>query len=443
VAFSAETAVNQHYLRGQLLLEQGRFDLAVTELRQAVIADPEASAAHSALALALLRAERVQEALKSAEAALEKNPNDDYAHWIMALIHLERSEVKLAEASVSQAIELDPECPANRGLLARILCDGNRFEEAVAAADAGLALDAANDVCLTFRARALMGLGRKTEADRVADKLLAEDPEDAWNHCLRGEQLLEQGDSAGARVHFLEALRIDPRNNYARSGLATSLKARSPLYGVALGLLLRLGRLRSWAIWGGIILLVVVLRFGDAFVNRHPDWMVAYEGGKALLWGALILVMIANPVFDLLLRFDPEGRHALSPDELKATNWYLPCLGFGALCALWSWLGKGASLPRGMGMASFFLCFAVTQVFEATPGYVRRRMAVFTATAGVCLLLTPFVLFSGLLLAIAKHGAMAMKVILFTIWLPSLVMLYTASSEDLRHWLEKRRPDTD
>jgi tetratricopeptide (TPR) repeat protein len=435
--------VNQHYLRGQLLMEQGRFDLAVGELRQAVTVDPEESAMHSALALALARSGRIQEALKSAEAALEKNPNDDYAHWMMALVRLERSELKPAEASIRQAIALDPECPANRGLLARILCDSNRFEEALAAADAGLAMDASHDLCLTFRARALMGLGRKAEADQAAGKLLEEDPEDAWNHSLRGEQLLEQGDSAGARVHFLEALRIDPRNEYARLGLATSLKARSPLYGIVLGLLLRAGRLRSWAIWGGIIVLVLVLRFGDAFVSRRPDWMVAYEGGKALLWGALILVMIANPVFDLLLRFDPDGRHALSPDELKATNWYLPCLGFGALCALWSWQGKGASLPRGMGMASFFLCFAVTQVFEATPGYVRRWMAILTAAAGACLVLTPFVLFSGLLLAIAKHSAIGIKIILLTIWLPSLVMLYTAFSEDIRHWLEKRRPDTD
>ena len=435
--------MNQHYLRGQLLIDQGRFDLAVGELRQAVTVDPEESAMHSALALALARSGRIQEALKSAEAALEKNPNDDYAHWMMALVRLERSELKPAEASIRQAIALDPECPANRGLLARILCDSNRFEEALAAADAGLAMDASHDLCLTFRARALMGLGRKAEADQAAGKLLEEDPEDAWNHSLRGEQLLEQGDSAGARVHFLEALRIDPRNEYARMGLATSLKARSPLYGIVLGLLLRVGRLRSWAIWGGIIVLVLVLRFGDAFVSRHPDWMVAYEGGKALLWGAMILVMIANPVFDLLLRFDPDGRHALSPDELKATNWYLPCLGFGALCALWSWQGKGASLPRGMGMASFFLCFAVTQVFESTPGYVRRWMAILTATAGACLVLTPFVLFSGLLLAIAKHNVMGVKLILLTIWLPSAVMLYTACSEDIRNWLEKRRPDGD
>jgi hypothetical protein len=94
--------------------------------------------------------------------------------------------------------------------------------------------------------------------------------------------------------------------------------------------------------------------------------------------------MIANPIFDLMLRFDSEGRHALSADELRATNWYLPCLGFGGLCLIWMCLSKGGALPRELGMASFLLCFAVSQVFEAT---------------------------------------------------------YTAFSDDLRNWLEKRRPD--
>jgi hypothetical protein len=38
---------------------------------------------------------------------------------------------------------------------------------------------------------------------------------------------------------------------------------------------------------------------------------------------------------------------------------------------------------------------------------------------------------------------MGVKIILLTIWLPSVVMLYTACSEDIRNWLEKRRPDGD
>ena len=435
--------MNTHFLRGKLLVNQGRFDLAIEELRKAITLDQADSTSHALLGLALLRAGRGQEAVKSAELALEKDPNDDYAHWMMALIRLERNELKTAETSIRQAIQLDSHSAPTHGLLARILCDGNRFDEALRAADEGLAIDPTDDLCLTFRARALMGLGRKTEADQVANKLLEEDPEDGWNHCLRGDQLLLQGDSTGARVHFLEALRLDPRNEYARYGLATSLKARSLIYGILLKALLGLSKFRGWAMWAAMIFLVLGLRFGDRIVNQHPEWMVPYEGAKALLWAALIIIMIANPIFDLLLRFDPEGRHALSPDELSATNWYLPCLGFGVLCLGWLCLSKGGTVPRGMGMASFFLCSAVSQVFEARPGYVRTRMAILTSIAGACLVLTTLLLVSGLFLLFAKLGPLGGRFLVALIWVPAMVMLYTAFSDDLRNWLERRRPDED
>jgi hypothetical protein len=238
-------------------------------------------------------------------------------------------------------------------------------------------------------------------------------------------------------------LRIDPRKNYARYGLATSLKARSPVYGVVLAVLLRLNRLRGWAMWGGVILLFGVLRFGDSFVRNHADWIVPFESAKALLWAALILVIIANPVFDILLRFDREGQHALSPDERRATNWYFPCLALGAACALWTWIGHGASLPRGMGMAAFFLCSAVTQAFEPASAYARRRMIVFTAIAGACLLLAPVVGFIGIFLLATKRGAVGLSLVLFSLWLPVLVMLFAAFSEEIRNWLERHRPDND
>lgn len=435
--------MNQHYFRGNLLLDQGRFEQAIEELRKSVALNPDSSVAHSALALALLRAGRGQEAVKTAEAALEQNPNDDNAHWMMALIRTERNELKAAEAAILQAIELDPECAMNRGMLARIYCEANRFEQALAAADAGLAIDASNDLCLTFRARALMGLGRKGEADQIAGKLLEEDPEDEWNHCLRGEQLLAQGDSAGARVHFLEALRIEPRNEVARYGLATSLKARSLVYGVLLKVLLRLSTFRGWAMWGALIGLFLGLRFGDKFVSQHPYWMVPYEGAKALFWAGLLIVMIANPVFDLLLRFDRDGKHALSEDELKATNWYLPCIAFAALCLVWMCFAKNPTLPRGMAMASFFLCLAVSQVFEATPGYVRRRMAILTALAGASLVLTPVAMIVGVILIAAKLGYVGARLILVMFWMPIAVMLFTMFADDIRNWLEKRRPDVE
>ena len=436
--------MNAHFLRGRLLLDQQRFAQAITELRLAVNESPDHAFILSTLTIALLRANRWQEAMETIRTALAKEPDDAYNYWVLTLVWLERNHLKEAEESIKQAIELDPDDADQHGLQARVHFERNRFAEALAAADAGLALDASNDLSLTYRARALMALGQKDEAHAVADTLLSENPEDAWNHCLRGDQLVEQGNYEAARKHYLEALRLDPRSEVARYGLATCLKARSPIYGLLLKGLLFLDRFRGWSLWGGIILLFLALRFGDAFVLKHPDLIVPYEVGKALLWAAVVLFSIANPIFDLLLRFDRDGRHALSDDERRATNWYLVCFGFAALCGLWAFATKSSGIPRGLGFAALFFCRAISETFNASPGYVRKWMARCTLFTAGCLIISPFIGIAGLMaVIITKEVNPGLILIRTAIWLPVLVIFYAAFADDVRGWFEKRQPDAD
>lgn len=436
--------MNAHFLRGRLLLDQQRFDQAIAELRLALNESPEQAFILSSLSIALLRGNRWQEAMETIRAALSKEPDDAYHYWVLTLIWLERSHLKEAEESIKQAIELAPDDADNHGLQARILFERDRFTEALAAADAGLAIDASNDLSLTYRARALMALGQKVEAHAVAETLLSESPEDAWNHCLRGDQLIEQGNYDEARKHYLEALRLDPRSEVARYGLATCLKARSPIYGLLLKGMLFLDKFRGWSLWGALILILVAIRFGNTFIIKHPDWMVAYEATKALLWGAVILLSIANPIFDLLLRFDRDGRHALSDDERRATNWYLVCFGFAALCAAWAFAAKPSGIPRGLGIASLFFCRAISETFNATPGYVRMWMARCTLLAAGCLIISPFVGIAGMIaVVITKEVNPGLILIRAAIWLPVLVVIYASFADDVRGWFEKRQPDAN
>lgn len=436
--------MNAHFLRGRLLLDQQRFEQAIAELRLAVSENPEQAFIQSTLTIALLRANRWQEAMETIRSALAKEPDDAYNHWVLTLVWLERNHLKEAEESIKQAIEIDPDDADHHGLLARVLYERNRFNEALAAADAGLALDASNDLSLTYRARALMSLGQKSEAHAVADTLLSENPDDAWNHCLRGDQLVEQGDYENARTHYLEALRLDPRFEAARIGLATCLKARSPIYGLLLKGLLFLSRFTGWSVWAGLILFFLAIRFGDAFVLKHPEWLVTYEAAKMLLWAVLILFAIANPVFDLLLRFDRDGQHALSEDERRATNWYLACFGFAALCAAWAFTAKSSGIPRGLGIAALFFCRAISETFSATPGYVRQWMARCTIIAACCLMLSPFVGIAGLVsVIITKEIQPGLTLIRTAIWLPVAVVIYSAFADDIREWFEQRQPDAD
>jgi tetratricopeptide (TPR) repeat protein len=434
--------MQSHLIRGDLLLNQERFELAIEEYRQALTGDPTNGFVHLRLATALLRSGRWNEALRSADVALEHEPNEPAVFFTRALIYLERSMLKEAEAAIRQAIELEPDDPDNHGLLARVLYERSRFQDALDATEQGLALDASNDFCLTYRARALSSLGRHEESHGISEELLREDPLDSWNHCLRGEELLAMGKPHEARVHFLESLRLSPGNPAAREGFAIALKARSPIFGAILNLCLWIQRFKARYIWGALIGLFVLMRIGGGIVEKHPEWGVAWEIFRAVFFGGFILLALANPMFDLILRFDPEGRHALSDDEKRATNWYLVCFGLAGLCGLWAaWSGNGL-MPRQIGIAFFILCGAVYETFQATPGYVRKRMGWLTLILGVLLATLPVAGPLLLVLCLAwKFKLGALIALQYILWLPVAVMLVSMFADGIRGWLEQRRPD--
>lgn len=434
--------MQSHLIRGDLLLNQDRFEMAIEEYRQALAGDPTNAFVHLRLASALLRAGRWNEALRSADVALAHEPNEPSVHMTRALIYLERSMLKEAEAAVRQAIELEPADADNHGLLARTLYERSRFQEALDATEQGLGLDASNDLCLTYRARALSSLGRHEESHGISEELLREDPLDSWNHCLRGEELLSLGKPHEARVHFLESLRLSPGNPAARQGFAIALKARSPIFGFILNFCLWSQRFKARYLWGALILMFVVMRMGDGIVAKHPEWGVAWEIFRTVFFGTFIFLFLANPMFDLILRFDPEGKHALSDDERRATNWYLVCFALAGLCGLWTaWSGNGF-LPRQMGLAFLLLTGAVYETFQATPGYVRRRMAWVTIILGILIATLPVV--GPLLLIVSLAWKLKLGMLFavqYIVWLPLVVMLASVFADSLRNWLERQRPD--
>lgn len=434
--------MQSHLIRGDLLLNQERFDMAIEEYRQALSGDPTNGFVHLRLSTALLRAGRWNEALRSADVALAQEPNEPGVFVTRTLIYLDRSMLKEAEASIQKAIALEPDDPDHHGLLARVLYERSRFPEALTASEQGLALDAGSELCLTYRARTLSALGRHEESRGISEELLREDPLDSWNHCLRGEELLMHGAPHQARVHFLESLRLAPGNQAAREGFAMALKARSPIFGAILSCCLWIQRFKARYVWATLIALLVIVRAGGSFVANHPEWALAWEIFRTVLFGFFILLFIANPMFDLILRFDPEGRHALSDDEKRATNWYLVCFGLAALCGLWTaWSGNG-SLPRQMGVVFLILSGLVYETFQASPGYVRKRLGWLTFACGALIATLPIV--GPLLLVLsltARFRLGAMFALQYIIWLPVIVVLVSGFSDSIRKWLERRRPD--
>lgn len=436
--------MSKDHLRARQLINQGRHPEALELLRKARAESPWSDVIAHDLALTLVRLDRAQEGTAVAEQMIAEDPDNAFAHATLGLVLLQRSRAAEGQEAFARALALDPEDATIHGLLARAHLEGDKPAEALAVTETGLAIDPDNDLCLTFRAQALLALGRGDEARAISERLLQLDPDDSHNHSLLGYELITGGRPTEAIPHFKEALRLDPKNDAARQGLATSLKARSPLFAVMLRGFIALDRVSMWTMIAVLAGALVGLSFLEKSLQADPVWLPVLESAKILVYTGVLLAMIAHPLYEILLSFDRDGREALSADELRATRWYLVSLA-GALLCLWWGLATGKTrTPFMMAVGFIFIVKMISEVFESTPGYVRRRMAWLTAGTAALNLLSP--VFSVLLIlwALRSGSAASAKPLVKTALMLGLVPLLIAGfSDNIRTWLERRRPDSD
>jgi tetratricopeptide (TPR) repeat protein len=348
---------NPHLDKGMLWLERNRPERAEPELRQAVASEPDDADCRARLALCLAQLDKYREALAEAENAIGLDPEWDFPYFVRAIALAGLGRARQAEGAAREAIEMDPESSSYRGLLANILAHQKRWKESLEAAEAGLEVDPEDESCASARAMALIQLGRAKEADLAMESALRKNPEDAKAHALMGWSTLHKGRAAEAVDHYAEALKLDPASEVARAGLVESLKARNFLYRAVLRYFILLTRIKARWVFaimiGSVIVRQMLLRLAESAPAVAPVvWPVFY-----LMVGFVLMTWVAVPVFNLLLRFDRVGRHALSRVDIRQSNWLAGCLAAVAfLLVLYL-----AGLPA-MGMATVFCAMMIIPV---------------------------------------------------------------------------------
>ena len=372
--------------RGLLLYQQSRYELAETELRQALAADPHDAYGHALLALCLARREQFKDATAEAEQAVHLAPDFAFAHYALAHVWHDRNHPEPAFAAVNEALRLDSARPAYFALLANIHLGESQWREALAAAERGLELDAEDITCTNLRAIALVKLGRKSEAGATIDAALRRNPDNAVSHANQGWTYLEKNDPKRALEHFREALRLEPENEWARRGIIEALKARHFIYAWMLRYFLfmgKLGRRGQWGIILGAYFGNQVLRGIAAASPALAPWATAL---RVVYLVFALMTWIASPLFNLMLRLNRFGRLVLSREEIIASNWIGLILLLGLLslagCAVY-----GIDTPWIMAAAIFgFLLLPVAGVFRCPEGTSRNLMTAYaaaTAAAGL------------------------------------------------------------
>jgi hypothetical protein len=166
----------------------------------------------------------------------------------------------------------------------------------------------------------LIQSGKLEDAIQEATYSATLDPEDPSTKTQLGLIALRQNDMAVAQTYFLDALRIDPENAGAKSGLVTVLKARRTVFRSFLGFgnwVRSLGSNMRWGLFIGAYLLIRVARTVAASNPEYRIWLYPLIGLYIVF---IYLTWTIDALTTMLLRFDPVGRVALSEDEIKESN---------------------------------------------------------------------------------------------------------------------------
>lgn len=374
-----------HLQRALVLLEQTRFDLAEKELRLALADDPDDPFAHAFLASCLNARDDYTPAMAEAQAAIRLAPDWAEAHAILARVLIGRHRFDEARLAAVEALRLDPEDPDYHGLLANIHLGEQQWQAALEEAERGLALDAEHVLCNNLRAMALTRLGRAEEAGATLSATLARNPEDAFSHANLGWSSLHQRDPNKAREHFREALRLDPTMDYARLGMVEALKSKNLVYALMLRYFLFMSRLGKRAQWAVVLGGYFGYQFLRAVADKNPDLAPWITPLLVLYIVFAILTWIAVPLFNLLLRLDRFGRHALSRDQRVASNWVgLMLLTILSALAVWLFAEEPYSF-LGLAAAVYFglLLLPVSAIYNCDRGWPRSWMIVYTVALAV------------------------------------------------------------
>lgn len=357
--------MSAHLDRARLLLAQSRPADAERESMLALGQQPDDPHALAFLALSRIEQDKREEALEAAEEAVGLAPDQPFLHYVHAHVLRNMDRPDDAFRAVQEALRLDPADADYFALLSSIELGRNRWPAALDAAEQALALNAEHVGAANLRAMALVRLGRKEEAMLSVDYALDRAPDNAFSHANQGWNCLHQNDPCKAQEHFREALRLDPNLDYAREGMLEALKARNPVYRIMLAYFLWLGRQSSRFQWAFIIGIFFGGRIARALSESQPGLNWLWWPLLGLFYGFVYLSWTANPMFNLMLRFDRFGRHVLSDDQRSGANWFGATFALALGTLIW-WLATDSQVALFSAVVCAILSICVAATFNRT-----------------------------------------------------------------------------
>lgn len=381
--------IDEQLTRARILLDQGRYDLALDHYRAALALDAESSEVHLGIATCLLAQDDLDGARDHARQALGLDPEEPFAHWILGRVELRYDKPKRAREHAEAMRSLLPTSPAPEALFAEIAARQKRWQEAIDAAERGLAHDPDDEDCLNLRSHALAQTGRHTEAQADIEANLRRNADDPATHANAGWNKLRSGDHRQARIHFTEALRLQPGNDWARAGLIESIKAGNLFYRKFFQLILWLGSIPTGKFFIIMIATVIGRRYLNQLGNDNPAMEIFANFIIFGIFSLFVVLMILQPLGNLAILLHPLGRHALlGREKFQAILLGLGMLTVGVTAVALLVALNEPVLAANIGLFGALLCFSLTLASIPQPLVAwSRAVLVFLAVAFTGLLI--------------------------------------------------------
>ncbi|MBL3659060.1 tetratricopeptide repeat protein [Fulvivirga sediminis] len=398
--------------KAEHLMNQGRYGEAIKEVNTHLAADPESIPGLIMLVQIYMAMSKDEKADEVADQLLARKPDDFTILYLKAITLSRLAKRKEALKFVNSALAYNPHMADAHGLKASIFYHDAEFEKSLEAANAGLSEDAHNETCLNFRSMALLKLGRAEDHFNADQEALKTNPMNPTTHATVGFSALEKGESDKAKEHFREALRIDPSNEYARSGMMMAIKSTNIFYALFLKYVFWMSGLKPQVRWGVVIIGYLLIQG----LSRYSDALGAFEPIAQVI---IILYMIfaistwiINPVSNVFLRFHSFGKYLLSEEDIKVAN---VCAGLLllSLCGAVGIFLFDESTLQWYNLSFYLVCIgiALTVVVSSVSNRTLERSKRRLKSAGLIYAIASGVL---ILLALATPG-LALK--FFNIWM--------------------------
>jgi tetratricopeptide (TPR) repeat protein len=222
------------HLNLALLLErQGRLVEARAEAEKAAAIAPRDSRAYTVLGSIQAKLDKLEDAVASFRKAADLDPlsADTHLNLGIALAELsesQRVDLTRALAEFSQAVRLAPNSAAPHYHRGRALFNLDRYAEAEPELEAALKLQPNDPASLYVLGLTESQLGRIERSNELLTRVTALNPQNAKAHYFLGQNLLHQGDTAGAIAQWREAAKLDPEDGPTLYNLSLALRRTDP-----------------------------------------------------------------------------------------------------------------------------------------------------------------------------------------------------------------------